>query len=285
MRCSGPSADLHYVVFSPSGAGPFPVVFGMIGTGFDGAATCTQGGKRETYRGMDRIMQRWAQAGYVAVNIEYHGVRDGLFGDLTYPGAGKWAGLADGTVELDIKPAIEHFLAHDAGRFHADERIGLIVFGSSSGAHNAYMVGATGVPGHHISAVIGWSGLPDAELAGNYARHIFDSYMRTTPGSDAESFGDPQHRLQEGAPPQYVANGLAEFIDPQTARAYYELCRSLGIAACWLRIPDTATHAAGYADYVFTGQSPESTMPDAEVGLTVQQDSIVFAERYSSLPV
>src|SRR4029077_10658978 len=70
MRCNGPTADLHYVVFSPSGPGPFPVVFGMIGTGFDGSATCTQGGKGEIYRGMDRTMRRWAEAGYVAVNIE-----------------------------------------------------------------------------------------------------------------------------------------------------------------------------------------------------------------------
>lgn len=282
QRCSGLTADLHYVVFYPADPGPHPVVFGMEGTGFGGSADCPHGAKRELYRGLDGIMHRWAAAGYVAVNIEYHGARDGLFGDLTYPRSSSWAGLADGTVELDIKPAMEHFLAHDASQFHADERLGLVVFGSSSGAHNAYMVGATGLPGHHISAVVGWSGLPDAERAGSYAEHIFDSYMRTTPGSDVENFGDPAHRLQARAPSQYIANGLAEFIAPETARAYYDRCQSLGIVACWLRIPNTQQHADGYAGYVFTGQSPESTIPATQPGQTVQQDTIFFAERYAS---
>jgi hypothetical protein len=280
VRCNGPTSDLHYVVFYPDSQGPHPVVFGMTGTGFAGSANCGPGATRDTYRGIDYIMLRWAAAGYVAVNLEYHGSRDGVFGDLTYPGPGKWAGLADGTVELDIKPAMEHFLAKDAARFHADERLGLIVFGSSSGAHNAYMVGATGLSGHQISAVIGWSGLPDAERGGSYAERGFDSYMRTTADSDVEGFGDPLHRLQAGAPPQYIANGLNEFIDPLTARTYYQRCQSLDIAACWFRMPATDDHAAAYADYVFVGQLPELTLPDAQIGQTVEQDSIAFAQRY-----
>jgi hypothetical protein len=282
QRCSGRTADLHYVVFYPDDGLSHPVVFGMVGTGFTGSTICPPGGTREGYRGIDSIMQDWAAAGFVAVNVEYHGARDGLFGDMTYPGPVSWGGRADGSVELDIKPAMQHFLSQDASRFHADEKLGLVVFGASSGAHNAYMVGATGLPGHHISAVIGWSGMPDAELGGNYARHIFDSYLRTTPGSDVESFADPEHRVQAGAPPEYIANGLGEFIDAQTARAYYQRCQSLGIAACWLRLPNTKRHAEGYASYVFTGQGPESTVPAAQAGKTLEQDSIAFALRYTS---
>jgi hypothetical protein len=282
MRCTGPTADLHYLVFYPNDRKPHPVVFGMTGTGFGGSANCRPRAKLETYRDIDGVMQRWAAAGFVAVNIEYHGAGNGVFGDLGYPGVGNWAGVADGTVQMDVKPAMQNFLAHDASRFHADERLGLVVFGTSSGAHNAYMVGATGLPGHHISAVIGWSGLPSAQFAGSYAEHVFDSYMRTTAGSDVESFGDPLHRLRAEAPAQYIANGLTEFIDSRTARVYHERCRSLSILACWLRLPNTAQHADGYANYKFTGQSPELTSPGAQIGDSVQMDSISFAERYLS---
>jgi hypothetical protein len=281
-RCSGRTSDLHYVVFYPDDGLPHPIVFGMVGTGFTGSTMCPPGGTREAYRYIDPIMQAWAAAGFVAVNIEYHGARDGLFGNVTYPGPGRWAALTDGSVQLDIKPAMQHFLTYDANRFHADEKLGLVVFGASSGAHNAYMVGATGLLGHHISAVIGWSGMPDAQLAGGLARRIFDSYMRTEPGSDVEEFADPLHRLQAGAPPEYIANGLGEFIDPQTARTYYQRCQSLGIAACWLRIPNTGRHAEGYAGYVFTDHGPESTQPTAQAGQTLVQDSIDFALRFTT---
>jgi acetyl esterase/lipase len=224
-------------------------------------------------------MRAWAQAGFVAVNIEYHGFSDGLFGDFTYPGPGKWGHAADATVELDIKPAMRFFLSHDPARYGADERSGIVVLGASSGAHNAYMVGLTGLSGHRISAVIGWSGLPDVADSGPYAESVFDRYMRTDPGTDVEHFGDAEHRLAPNAPPQYMANGLTEFIDPRNVERYTALCHALPSAVCWERVLDTSAHAADYAGYTFTGMSPEMSDPPAEVGVTVEQDSISFAQQ------
>jgi hypothetical protein len=276
-RCSGPSSQLHYVVFSPSSPGPHPIVFGMAGTGFSGSADCA--GSLETYRHIDAVMQNWARAGFVAVNIEYHGFANGLYGNVTYPGPGRWGTVADGTVELDIKPAMQFFLSHNPSRYGADERSGIVVFGGSSGAHNAYMVGATGLSGHRISAVVGWSGLPDVAAASSYPESIFDRYMQTTPGTDTEYFGDPQHRLGPGAPPQYVANGLSEFISPTNAENYVQRCQAVAVAACWLRIPNTSLHAQAYMTYKFTGAPPEISQPTAAVGTSVLLDSIAFAER------
>lgn len=276
-RCSGDSSQLHYVVLYPSSPGPHPIVFGMVGTGFSGAAGCNRKTGLETYRRLDAVMKAWAQAGFVAVNIEYHGYSNGLYGDLTYPGAERWGDHADATVELDIKPAMRYFLSHQPGQYGADPSAGIVVFGSSSGAHNAYMVGATGIGGYKIAAVVAWSGLPDVADAGDYARSVFDRYMRTTAGSDVENFGDVQHRLQPGSPAQYTANGLTEFISANNAESYEARCQSLRLAACWLRIPNTSAHAQGYSSYVFTGQSPEVSEPAATPGATVLQDSIAFA--------
>jgi acetyl esterase/lipase len=227
------------------------------------------------------VMKSWAQAGFVAVNIEYHGYSDGLYGNLTYPGPQRWGDSADATVQLDIKPAMAFFLSHNPQLYGADERAGIVVFGGSSGAHNAYMVGLTGVTGHRITAVVGWSGLPDVADSGSYPQSVFDRYMRTEPGSDVEKFGDPAHRLRSGVPPQYVADGLHEFISPLNADRYTADCRAMG-DTCWERIPNTTAHAQGYSGYTFTGQSPESSDPGAVAGNTVLQDSIAFAR--SQLP-
>jgi hypothetical protein len=273
------SGDLHYIVFSPTTRGPHPIVFGMQGSGFKGTADC-MGGKHTQYRNIDRHLFPWVQAGFVAVNIEYHGYANGLYGDLTYPGKGKWGDIADGTVELNVKPAVLHFLSHDPGQYGADPSLGMVAFGGSSGAHNAHMLGITGVPGCHFACVVAWSGQPD-NTDNEENPHFNSLYMRTTNGSDKEWFADPMHRLTASSPPQYTANGLDEFIHSKNAIVYQEYCvKVLGPDNCWLRIPNTNLHAAAYANYKFIGVAPEVTSPPAVVGTTVEQDSILFASRY-----
>lgn len=276
-RCDGSrTSDLTYVVFRPSSPGPHPVVVGMQGTGFAGAAGCDPATARPVYRGLDGVMAQWAAAGFVAVNVGYHGFANGLYGDLSYPGT-SWGTTADATVELNIKPAVRYFLSHDAIRFGADPRRGLVAFGSSSGAHNAYMLAATGFAGAHFVAAIGWSGLPDEANAGGYARHIFLTYMRAPAGSDLAAFGDPMHRIGATSPPQYIANATADSIAPGNAIAYWERCRTLRIRACWLREPASRAHAEAYAEYRFSGRPPERSAPPTMVGSTVLADSIAFA--------
>lgn len=275
--CDGArTSELTYVVFHPTSPGPHPVVFGMAGTGFAGAAGCDPATGRPVYRGLDGVMAQWAAAGFVAVNIGYHGFANGLYGDLSYPGT-TWGATADATVELNIKPAVRHFLGHDPGRFGADPAAGLVAFGGSSGAHNAYMLAATGVAGVRFVAAIGWSGFPDEADAGGYARHILLTYMRAPAGSDLAEFGDPMHRIGATSPAQYIANATADSIAPGNAIAYWERCRTLRIRACWLREPTSRAHAEAYADYRFTGSPPERSTPPTMVGSTVLADSIAFA--------
>lgn len=100
--------------------------------------------------------------------------------------------------------------------------------GGSSGGHNAYMLALTGVPGYHFAAAVGWSGLPDAGASGAYARSVFDRYMRASPGSDRGNFGDPYHRITANSPPQYIANGLTEFIAPANAVEFKSRCLAVG---------------------------------------------------------
>lgn len=278
QTCSGTDA-LSYTVISPDTTGLHPIVFGMGGTGFQGSAGCSQGSSYPEYLGFNGIMANWAKKGFVAVNIEYHGFANGLYGNVSYPGAGKWKNIADGTVQIDIKPAIRYFLSNDPAKYGADPTLGVVIFGASSGAHNAYMVGATQIAGVPISAVVGWSGLPDVSEAGNYPNSVFDRYMRASPGSDVEKFGDPMHRINSAMAPQYIANGLSEFISPLNAIDYAGALTQNGIVN-WLRIPDTDRHASGYAFYKFTDQSPEESIPSAPVNKTVMQDSINFALKY-----
>jgi|SRR5579884_745430 len=276
--CSGPSSKLHYIVFYPSSPGPHPIVFGMSGSGFAGNAGCDPKIGKDQYQTFDFEMREWAKAGFVAVNIEYHGFQNGLYGDTTYPGRGKWGTAADGIVQLDVKPAVEYFFAHNPGQYGADERQGVIAFGGSSGAHNAYMLSLTGVPGHRIWAAAGWSGLPDASLGGSVAERVFDAYMQTQPGTDVENFGDPEHRISAKSPPQYIANGTAEFISAANAEHYFQTCRQLKVSLCYERIVNTSAHAGEYEDYVFTGSPPEITIPQAVKGRTVLEDTIAFAD-------
>lgn len=277
--CNGPSSALHYIVYYPSSRGPHPIVFGMSGSGFEGNSNCDPKLGRAQYQSFDLEMRRWAEAGFVAVNIEYHGYKNGLYGNATYPGAGKWGSAADGIVQLDIKPAVEYFFGHDPAQYGADERQGVIAFGGSSGAHNAYMLSITGVPGHRIWAAAGWSGLPDASLGGSVAEAAFDRYMQAQPGSDIERFGDPAHRLMRTSPPQYIANGTGEFIAAANAERYFQICTELKVPFCYERILDTSGHAAEYENYVFTGASPEITDPKATQGQTVFEDTLAFADR------
>jgi len=278
QQCSGASANLHYIVFYPSTPGPHPIVFGMSGSGFEGNANCDPKISKDQYQTFDSEMAQWARDGYVAVNIEYHGYANGLFGDVTYPGPGKWGTAADGTVQLDVKPAVKYFFAHDPGQYGADERLGVVAFGGSSGAHNAYMLSLTGVPGHHISAAAGWSGLPDVAFSGSVARRVFDHYMQTQPGSDAESFADPEHRISATSPPQYIAAGSNEFIAPANAERYFQTCTQLKVSLCYERILNTTSHAGEYEDYVFTDSPPEISNPRATKGQTVFEDTIAFAD-------
>ena len=280
-NCSGRlSGELHYTVFSPAAAGPHPIVFGMQGSGFKGVAGGRVGQKHTQYRNLDRCLWPWVKAGFVAVNIEYHGYANGLYGDLTYPGKGKWGAVADGTVELNVKPAVLHFLSHNPGQYGADPSLGMVSFGGSSGAHNAHMLGITGVPGYRFACVVAWSGQPD-NTDNEENVHFNSLYMRTTNGSDKEWFADPMHRLEASSPSQYTANGLQEFIHEKNAVVYHKLCvKVLGPSNSWLRIPNTTLHAAAYANYKFTGLAPEVTSPPAVIGTTVEEDSILFASRY-----
>ena len=280
-NCSGRlSGDLHYIVFSPTTPGPHPIVFGMQGSGFKGVAGGRVGQKHTQYRNEDVHLFPWVKAGYVAVNIEYHGYMNGLYGDLTYPGKGKWGDIADGTVELNVKPAVLHFLSHNPGQYGAVPALGMVAFGGSSGAHNAYMLGITGIPGYHFACVVGWSGQPD-NTDNEENTHFNALYMRTTNGSDKEWFADPMHRLKPSSPPQYTANALKEFIHVKNAIVYQAYCvKMLDPNNCWLRVPNTAKHADGFSNYKFTGVAPEVSSPPAVVGMTVEQDSILFAARY-----
>ena len=65
---------------------------------------------------------------------------------------------------------MQYFLDHNPRQYGADPSKGLIAFGSSSGAHNAYMLANTGLPDAHFAAAIGWSGFPDVGAAGNYIK-------------------------------------------------------------------------------------------------------------------
>jgi hypothetical protein len=271
--CNGPTNVLNYVVFYPAVPGHYPIVFASSGTAFDGSAGCEDGVPR--YRASDPIMKIIALAGFVVVNIQYHGADDGLYGDLTYPGPAEWGNVADGSVELNLKPAVRHFFSDDPVRWGADETKGVFAFGGSSGGHNAYMLAITGVAGHTFQGALGWSGMPEAQAGGAKGREALDAYMRTTPGSDVEAFGDPLHRVGDGSPPQYVVNSLREFIDPRGALDYVNRCKILGVVS-WLRLLDSTSHSADYMGYVFTGRAPEQAVPKAFPGTTVMQDTLRF---------
>jgi len=285
-RCLGPTDALHYNVFTPTTVGRHPIAFVLDGTGWKGSAECDPTTGVEKYRAMDSVARAWAIAGYVAIDIEVHGYANGLYGDLTYPGPGLWqgSGIADADVEIDVKAAVRFFFAHSPlATYGADERLGLVAVGSSSGAHDAHMLSLTGVAGHRFTLAVAWSGFPAATLGGAYGEGVFDTYMRATRGSDVENFGDPIHRLSSTSPPQYVSNATGEFINEAAAEAFVSACRALGVIA-WLREPDSSNHAAGYLPYVFTGIAPERSDPPATIGQTVAQDSWSFASLYRAAP-
>jgi hypothetical protein len=275
--CNGRSSALDYMVYYPTTPGPHPIVFATKGSGFQGNAGCV-GGKHPDYEGEAAIMESWAAAGYVAVNIEYHGYQNGLYGDLSYPGQGKWenSDVADGSVQIDVKPAVEYFLSHNPSQYGANPSAGMIAFGGSSGGHDAYMLGLTGIPGYKFAAVIGWSGEPDAAALNDWMAYT-TKYMRTSRGSDVANFGDPEHRISQNSPAEYIANGTREFVTVANAEDYYATCVKIGVKTCWERILNTSEHAEAYVDYKFTNKAPEITKPTALKGNTVMNDSIEFA--------
>jgi hypothetical protein len=275
----GTPFDLHYNVWYPDDGKAHPIVFTFQGRGFRSTSTCVEGNV-ESFENMDPEAETWASSGFVAVNVEYHGYDDGLFGDLTYPGPGQWDSIADGSVELNLKVAVNFFLSHNPAQYGAAESKGLIAFGGSAGGHAAHMLAITGPGGGHtIAAAIGWSGLPDAHDGGPSGENPFLTYMRATDPSDRMNFGDPYHRLAATSPPQYVANSTGEFIEEQNAINYWQLCRQVGVAACWLRIPPNNAHATAYENYCFTAQQGEVTKPQATLHITVFDDSIKFADK------
>jgi hypothetical protein len=272
------TANLYYDVIGPKQKGTYPIVFGVTGTGFQGSANCADG-NQPVYLHLNNLLYNFAKAGFVVVNIEYHGYKNNLYGNITYPKNGSWANATDATVQLDLMPAIKKFLSNNPKQYGADPAKGIVLFGSSSGAHDVYMIASVGIPNYKISASIGWSGLPDVSLAGSYPRSVFDKYMDTQPNTDVENFADPYHRAHSGMPPTYVANASNEFINPSNAFSYYEKLTSLNVT-CWLRIPSTTAHAAGYANYIFSGS--ETTVPPVVKGESVLSDSIAFAQKYVS---
>ncbi len=282
-----PTPLLHYRVFYPKFVAgvTYPIVFGANGAGFEGNSDCYKGANR--WSAYDPIMQTWAQAGFVAVNIEYHGYNDGLFGDSTCPTgdcAPPWGSVADGFVERNIKVAIQYFFDHDPARYGADESKGVISFGGSAGGHGMYMLALTGpVGGHTFAAGVAWSGMPNITVAGTKSVNPYDSYMETsgTTGNTFD-FGNAYLRMTSASPALYFANGIAERVNKASAQTAYDQCVALAISMCSLRIVDDGNaHAAQYKDYAFKGPSDpnEVSDPPAVVGMTVFDDTICFAKK------
>jgi len=285
-RCAGPSPDLHYKVFYPNDQTKlYPIVFGMKGSGYDGTADCDLGVQLEKYRSLDSQMKEWADAGWVAVNVEYHGKANGRFGRDSYPGP-NWGSMADGTVELNVKRAVQYFFDHNPGQWGADETKGIVAFGGSSGGHNAYMLALTApVAGHQFAAAIGFSGAPDAADSGTaegpYIQYMCDG-QPVCPNQDVYNFGDPYHRIGASSPAQYVANSVGEFVAYQNAENYWQRCRDLNVIACWIRIVKGDSHGMGYAHQVFDPIcDPECDLhvQPAARGVDVLADAIAFAQR------
>jgi hypothetical protein len=300
--CSEDTSILHYKVFYPSPVPgvTHPIVFVFQGAGFHSVSDCDPDTGQDLWLSMDNEAMTWAANGFVAVNVEYHGLDASppLYGDSTCPTPdcerSEWGSTADGYVERNLKQAVEKFFVRKPlERYGADENKGLIAFGGSAGAHAAYMLAITSVgSGRQFDAAIGWSGMGDIALAGWNALRPYENYMDAQPnsplpGSDAFDFGSPKVRLTSSGPAMYIANGQSELtVLPASAQGFYDQCVALGVSRCWLRLLDTEEHATGYESYAFHGASDsiEVTVPLASTGVTVFQESICFARRVLGMP-
>jgi hypothetical protein len=292
--CAEDSSTLHYKVFYPSPARgvTYPIVFLFQGAGFHSVSDCDPDTGQDKWLSMDNEATTWAASGFVAVNVEYHGLDSTppLLGDSTCPtpdcARGQWKSAADGYVERNLKQAVNVFLDRNpVDRYGADEKKGLIAFGGSAGAHAAYMLAITNVgSAHPFNAAIGWSGMGNIADAGSDATNPYEMYMDALPDSplpksDQFDFGSPFVRITSQAPAMYIANGQFEFVLPASAQEFYSQCVTLGVSKCWLRLVDSVDHATGYENYRFRGAVDlnEFTVPTAVRGVTVFQDSICFA--------
>jgi hypothetical protein len=297
--CSGDSSVLHYKVFYPSEAATYPIVFTFQGAGFHSVSDCDSDTGRDQWLSMDNEAATWAANGFVAVNVEYHGLdaSPGLYGDSACPTQdcrrSAWGSAADGYVQRNLKRAVSVFFQRDPlSRYGADESKGLIAFGGSAGAHGAYMLAITNIGSDHpFDAAIGWSGMGDIAQAGVTALTQYEDYMdgqssSPLPGSDQFDFGSPKVRLQSGGPALYIANGQFEFVDPASAQGFYDECAEPRVPRCWFRLLDSDQHATGYENYSFHGPTDlnEVTVPQARPGVTVFQDSVCFAHRVLGVP-
>jgi hypothetical protein len=287
-----PTPVLHYRVFYPKvrPGVTYPIVFGANGAGFEGNSDCYKGVNR--WSNYDPILQTWAKAGFVAVNMEYHGYNDGLFGDSTCPTgncAPPWGTVADGIVERNLKVAVQFFFDHQPELYGADESKGVLVFGGSAGGHGIYQLGLTGPVGtHHFAAAIAWSGMPNVTVAGSRVTTPYDKYMEIAgPGGSRFDFGNAYLRLNSASPALYLANGNDEMVNAESVQTTFDQCGVVHVSLCYLRIVDGGkAHAAQYKDYAFRGPSDpiEVTDPPATVGMTVFQDTICFAKRVLAIP-
>jgi hypothetical protein len=297
--CSEDTSILHYKVFYPSPVKDvtYPVVFLFQGAGFHSVSDCDPDTGQDKWLSMDNEAARWAASGFVAVNVEYHGLdaTPPLYGDSTCPTPDcsqlEWASAADGYVERNLKQAVEVFFERNPlDRYGADESKGLVAFGGSAGAHGAYMLGIANVGSDHpFDAVIGWSGMGAIAEAGPDALGPYETYMNAlapAPGTDEFNFGSPNVRITSDAPAMYIANGQFEFVYPASAQKFYDHCTALGVSRCWLRLVDSDQHATGYENYTFQGPADpvEITVPQARTGVTVFRDSICFAHRVLGTP-
>lgn len=279
--CAGfAQADLYVQVQYPDSGGPYPVVFAMKGTGFAGSSSCSGG--NANYRDiLNDSGADWAAAGFVCVAIEYHGKAENLFGDVTYPGT-TWGNSIDGTVQQNIRRAVDAFLAGTLGSlsgFRCNPSLGIIAFGGSSGGHNAFNLAMTDP---RFTGAIQLSGLPDVVLSGNTARNVHTvDYMRGTFGSDREKFSDSRERIKN-APnkcPFYIAGSQVEFIDQASPSGFYDQCVSQGIPA-WLRIVAGGGHSMTSWPYVFGSTAGDIIKggPTINPGDTVAKDAVRFAK-------
>jgi hypothetical protein len=298
--CLEDTSILRYKVFYPDRAPgvTYPVVFVFQGAGFNSVSDCNPDTGQDKWLSMDNEATTWAANGFVAVNVEYHGVdaTPPLYGDSTCPtpdcSRSQWGSAADGYVERNLKQAVDVFFRRNPlALYGADETKGLIAFGGSAGAHGAYMLALTSVRSvHSFDAAIGWSGMGDIAHAGPNAVGPYRNYMNATfpaIGSDQFDFGSPKVRVTSSGPAMYIANGQFEsVVDPASAQGFYDQCVALGISRCWLRLLDSDQHATGYENYAFKGPIDQSeiTMPLAPMGVTVFRESICFAHRVLGTP-
>ena len=133
---------LHWVVYTPQGNGPWPVVFVIHGGGF-------RAGNNEEPPNMKSAAEALRSAGYLALSLEYRlappGLIDGQSSDGRYPDQINDCKLAVRAVRADPR---------------CNGQIGAV--GGSAGATHATYLAADGTPGDDkIDVAVGLSGAYD----------------------------------------------------------------------------------------------------------------------------